>query len=164
MKGDNFIIKRLHMVQTQLIDRGIKDQKVIEAMMQIPRHLFMPANAWKHAYKDRAYSIGGNQTISQPFIVAFMTTAAKLSPDSKVLEIGTGSGYQAAILSKICKEVYTIEVIKELGVKAIELLAELGLNNVHECIGNGYDGWPEEAPFDVILATAAPPECYPLNY
>ena len=158
MVHEDFISKRLRMVNTQLIGRGLQDQRVLDAMREVPRHLFMPTSAQEYAYEDMPFPIGYNQTISQPYIVAFMTEVAELNPDAKVLEIGTGSAYQAAILSVLCKEVYTVEVIKDLGKKAKEKLKELGYNNVYVRIGSGYQGWPEEAPFDAIIVTAAPEE------
>ena len=161
MAKDNFP-ERLQMVETQLIDRGIKDRRVLDAMQKVPRHLFMPINFKQYAYEDAPFPIGYNQTISQPFIVALMSEAANLTPNSRVLEIGTGSGYQAAILSTLCKEVYTIEIVKNLGKEAMKKLAELGYHNVRVRIGSGYEGWPEEAPFDAIIVTAAPPEL-PMN-
>ena len=158
MVHDDFIAKRLHMVNTQLIGRGLQDQRVLDAMREVPRHLFMPTAVQEYAYEDMPFPIGYNQTISQPYIVAFMTEVAELKPDAKVLEIGTDSAYQAAILSVLCKKVYTVEVIKDLGEKAKEKLKELGYNNVYVRIGSGYQGWPEEAPFDAIIVTAAPEE------
>lgn len=125
-------------------------------MNTVPRHLFIPENMREYAYEDRPLDIGHLQTISQPFIVAFMTEAVKLNPDAKVLEIGTGSGYQTAILSEICKEIYTIELIKELGEFAKKQFVRIGYTNIHTRIGDGYKGWPEAAPFDVIVVTAAP--------
>jgi len=162
MSDDNFISKRLQMVETQLIDRGIRDQRVLNAMQKVPRHLFMPINFKQYAYEDLPCPIGYNQTISQPFIVAFMIESANLMPNSRVLEIGTGLGYQAAVLSMLCKEVYTIEIIKGLGKAAKKNLAILGYDNVYVRIGNGYEGWPEKAPFDAIIVAAASPEL-PIN-
>lgn len=158
MANDHFISQRLQMVKTQLMDRGIRDRKVLEAMRKVPRHLFMPPDTEQYAYEDSPFAIGYKQTISQPFIVAFMTEAANLSHTCRVLEIGTGSGYQTAILSLLCKEVYTIEVVEELGARAKKKLSELACKNVHARVGSGYQGWPEEAPFDAIIVTAAPPE------
>ena len=158
MDEDNFAFERQQMVKNQLKTRAIKNQKVLEVIQEIPRHLFIPKNMRKYAYEDRPLDIGYSQTISQPYIVAFMTEVANIEPDSKVLEIGTGSGYQTAILSPLCKEVYTIELVRELGEFAKKQFAELRYNNIHTRIGDGYKGWPEAAPFDVIIVTAAPEE------
>lgn len=158
MNKNNFAFERSQMVEIQLKARGIENKQVLEVMQRTPRELFMPQNIRKHAYEDSPFSIGYGQTISQPYIVAFMTEAAKLTPDSKVLEIGTGSGYQASILSQLSKEVYTIEIIKELGELAEKEFAELGYTNIHTRIGDGHKGWPEAAPFDVIIVTAAAAE------
>ncbi len=147
---------RRAMVQEQIIARGIKDNKVIEAMLVVLREEFVPLEFKSLSYQDFPLSIGHGQTISQPYIVAFMTEAAKLTSDSKVLEIGTGSGYQAAILAHICKEVYSIELVEPLGNRAKNKLQELGYSNAQVRIGDGYKGWPEQAPFDAIIVTAAP--------
>ena len=133
------------------------DESVLEAMAKTPRHLFMPDAHLELAYRDAPYPIGHGQTISQPTIVALMTNALELSGDETVLEIGTGSGYQAAVLSHLVKRLYTIEIVAELGREAKERLARLGYDNVEVRIGDGYAGWPEHAPFDRILLTAAPP-------
>ncbi|MDF3048050.1 MAG: protein-L-isoaspartate O-methyltransferase [Candidatus Midichloriaceae bacterium] len=142
----------------QLMLRGIRDMNVIKAMSDVPREKFMPMGAEDYAYNDAPFPIGHGQTISQPYIVASMTEAARVFKDSKVLEIGTGSGYQAAILATLCKEVYTIEVIESLAEGAKKVFKELGYNNIHVRVGDGYEGWPEEAPFDAIVVTAAPQE------
>lgn len=134
--------------------RGIKDAKVIKAMLNVPRHLFVDKAQWKEAYADRPLPIGFGQTISQPYIVALMTESLKLKKGEKVLEIGTGSGYQAAILAEITDKVYSVEIIEELGKKAEERLKSLGYN-VKVRIGDGYDGWEEYAPFDAIIVTCA---------
>ncbi|WP_373074377.1 protein-L-isoaspartate(D-aspartate) O-methyltransferase [Zeaxanthinibacter enoshimensis] len=147
-------VARENMVVQQIESRGIKDAATLAAMRKVPRHLFVPENIRVVAYADRALSIGEGQTISQPYIVAFMTEAAQLGPGDKVLEIGTGSGYQAAVLGEIAAEVYTIEIVPGLGEQAAELLSDLGYKNVHVRIGDGYAGWPEQAPFDAILVTA----------
>jgi protein-L-isoaspartate(D-aspartate) O-methyltransferase len=144
------------MVQEQIIARGIKDKKVLEAMLHVQREKFVPLDLSKKAYDDCPLSIGYGQTISQPYIVAFMTEAALLHKDAKVLEIGTGSGYQAAILAHICKEVYSIEVVEPLGNGAKQQLAALGYDNLCIKVGDGHHGWAEKAPFDAILVTAAP--------
>lgn len=138
--------------------RGVGDSRVLEAMSSVKRHLFVPDSVKPYAYSDRPLAIGNRQTISQPYIVAFMTEALKLSPEDKVLEIGTGSGYQAAVLGKIVQSVFTIEIVEPLGKRAKALLEQLGCDNVHVRIGDGSRGWPEEAPFDAIIVTAAPPK------
>jgi protein-L-isoaspartate(D-aspartate) O-methyltransferase len=146
------------MVDRQIEARGIKSPAVLAAMRKVPRHRFVPAGGVNFAYEDHPLPIGLQQTISQPYIVAYMTEAADISPNDKVLEIGTGSGYQAAILGEIAREVYTIEIIPELAERARTVLAELSYANVHVRAGNGYLGWPEHAPFDAIVVTAAPDE------
>jgi protein-L-isoaspartate(D-aspartate) O-methyltransferase len=146
------------MVERQIEARGIKSPAVLAAMRKVPRHRFVPAGAVNVAYEDHPLPIGLQQTISQPYIVAYMTEAAEISPNDKVLEIGTGSGYQAAILGEVAREVYTIEIIPELAERARGVLAELGYANVHVRAGNGYLGWPEHAAFDAIVVTAAPDE------
>jgi protein-L-isoaspartate(D-aspartate) O-methyltransferase len=144
------------MIANQIISRGIKDTQLIEAMRKVPRHLFVPEDRRESAYDDRPLPIGEDQTISQPYIVAFMTEALDLSPEDKVLEIGTGSGYQAAILAEIVREVYTIETIPGLGEAARERLEEMGYKNISVKIGDGYEGWPEKAPFHGVIVTCAP--------
>lgn len=141
------------MVETQIKARGIKDEKVLSAMIKVPRHEFVP-KAWRFlAYADRPLPIGEGQTISQPYIVALMTELLELKGTEKVLEIGTGSGYQAAILAEIVPEVYTIEIIPELASSADERLKRLGYKNIFVKTGDGYYGWPEKAPFDAIIVT-----------
>ena len=135
----------------------ITDRDVLSAIERVPRHRFVPTDYQEYAYEDRPLPIGRGQTISQPFIVALMTQLLALTPDSKVLEIGTGCGYQTAILAELAKEVYTVEVIPELSARAAKTLAKLGYDNVHFRVGDGWDGWPEEAPFDGIIVTAAAP-------
>ncbi len=147
---------RKQMVEKQIRARGIKDPAVLQALERVERHHFVPTGLETAAYDDNPLSIGQGQTISQPYIVALMTELAKIHPNSKVLEVGTGSGYQAAILSVLAKDVFTIEIIESLGNDAKEKLHALGYENVHVRIGDGYKGWPEEAPFDAILVTAAP--------
>jgi protein-L-isoaspartate(D-aspartate) O-methyltransferase len=144
------------MVKYQIEARGIDDKKVLDALLRVERHRFVPDRYIPHAYEDRPLSIGEGQTISQPYIVAFMTHVLSLSRTDKVLEIGTGSGYQAAILGELCDNVYTIEVIPSLGLKAQGLLKELGYDNVRVKIGDGYEGWKEYAPYDAIIVTCAP--------
>ncbi len=154
--SDKYEKVRQRMVRDQVVARGIKDQKVIQAMLNVPRHMFVPANYERMAYEDRPLPIGAGQTISQPYIVALMTETLELTKNMKVLEIGTGSGYQSAILAEIVNEVYTIEIIESLGKKAQNLLSDLGYDNTHVKIGDGYKGWPEKAPFDAIIVTCAP--------
>jgi len=151
-----FARQRKLMVQVQIRARGVHDKQVLQAMEKVPRHLFVPEDLRDQAYEDGPLPIGYGQTISQPYVVAYMTEQLELDGDEKVLEIGTGSGYQAAILAEIAREVYTIEIIPELGKRAEKTLQELGYKNVHVRIGDGYLGWPEEAPFDAIIVTAAP--------
>ncbi len=149
---------RARMVETQIAARGVRDPRVLAAMREVPRHLFVDAAQRAHAYDDQPLPIaGGTQTISQPYIVALMTELLDLQPDEKVLEIGTGSGYQSAVLARLAKHVYTIEILPELARAAAERLARLGYPNVPVREGDGYRGWPEEAPFDGIVVTAAPP-------
>jgi protein-L-isoaspartate(D-aspartate) O-methyltransferase len=155
---DGFALAREAMVDQQIRTRGITSPAVLEAMRKVERHLFVPQEVRHMAYNDQALPIGAGQTISQPYVVAYMTEAADISPRETVLEIGTGSGYQAAILGEVAREVYTIEIIPELAERARTTLAELGYRNVHTQTGNGYLGWPEHAPFDAILVTAAPDE------
>ena len=144
------------MVNTQIIGGGITDTRVIAAMRRVPRHEFMPSYEAEDAYGDFPLPIGHDQTISQPFIVAYMTEALKLSPGEKVLEIGTGSGYQAAILAELGAQVFSIEIVKPLAQYAKDNLSKLGYHQVHVRAGDGYEGWPEESPFDAIIITAAP--------
>jgi protein-L-isoaspartate(D-aspartate) O-methyltransferase len=144
------------MVREQLEARGIRDARVLAQMRAVPRHELVPESERDHAYEDRPLPIGHGQTISQPYVVAAMTEALELSPDDRVLEIGTGSGYQAAVLSGLCREVYTIEIVEPLAERARADLARLGYANVHVRAGDGYGGWPEQAPFDAIVITAAP--------
>lgn len=148
----------IRMVEEQIVARGIQDKQVIDIMKKTPRHLFVPEHLEKFAYTDRPLPIGEGQTISQPYIVALMTELLKLSGDEKVLEIGTGSGYQAAVLSKLAKECYSIEIVKLLAEDAKERLKKLGYHNVFVKWQDGYTGWPEHAPFDGIIVTAAPEE------
>jgi protein-L-isoaspartate(D-aspartate) O-methyltransferase len=147
---------REKMVDEQLTRRGIKSEPVLDAMRKVERHRFVPASVAADAYGDFPLPIGEGQTISQPYIVAFMTEALTLKPTDRVLEIGTGSGYQAAILGELVKEVYTIEIVESLGFRSMELLKKLGYKNVFVRIGDGYLGWPEEAPFDAIIVTCSP--------
>lgn len=146
------------MVSTQIKSRGIKDVNVLEAMEKVPRHLFVPENMRKLAYNDEPLPIGNGQTISQPYIVAYMTEVLQLSVEEKVLEVGTGSGYQAAVLAEIAKEVFTVEIIDGLSKNAQEVLQEEGYTNIHFRVGDGSYGWEENAPYDAIMVTAAPSE------
>jgi len=147
--------ERMAMVREQIEARDINDPNVLRAMRIVPRHFFVPAVRQRHAYIDLPLPIGQGQTISQPYIVAFMTEAMRLAPDSKVLEIGTGSGYQAAVCAEIAAEVYTIEIVEELAKSAELRLKELGYKNVFVKFGDGYYGWEEKGPFDAIIGTAA---------
>jgi len=144
------------MVEEQLRARGIRDTRVLDAMRRVPRHRFVLPQYQRAAYDDHPLPIGYDQTISQPYIVGFMTEALSIGPDDVVLEIGTGSGYQAAVLGEIAREVYTIEIVAALADRARRTLAELGYRNVHTRTGDGYAGWPEHAPFSRIIVTAAP--------
>lgn len=149
------------MVSQQLRSRDIRSPRVLEAMRAVPRHLFIPETERRDAYGDHPVSIGYGQTISQPYIVAFMTEALDVRPGDRVLEIGTGSGYQAAVLARLAKEVYTIEIVEPLAERARATLSALGYRNVHVRTGNGYLGWPEHAPYDRVMVTAAPEDVPP---
>jgi protein-L-isoaspartate(D-aspartate) O-methyltransferase len=155
---DAFVAQRERMVRDQIVSRGIRNTAVLTAMRSTPRHLFMPQNVQVFAYQDRPVPIGHEQTISQPYIVAFMTEMLEVQKDHRVLEIGTGSGYQAAILSPLVQQVYTIEIVTSLARSAADTLNRLGYKNVIVREGDGYKGWPDKAPFDRIILTAAPPE------
>ena len=150
--------ERRAMVERQIQSREINDPKVLAAMGKVPRHRFVPSSAalQASAYADTPLPIGHGQTISQPYIVAYMSAALQLPPDATVLEVGTGSGYQAAVLAELAHEVYTIEIVPELATASRELLRDLGYDNVHVRQGDGYRGWPDHAPFDGIVVTAAP--------
>jgi protein-L-isoaspartate(D-aspartate) O-methyltransferase len=151
-----FLQLRERMVREQLQNRDVKDRAVLEAMRKVPRHRFVPANLAESAYEDNPLPLILGQTISQPYIVAYMTQALQLRGTERVLEIGTGSGYQAAVLAELVPEVYTIEILPELAEQARTTLETLGYKNVRIRIGDGYMGWPENAPFDRIIVTAAP--------
>jgi len=153
---DRFKEMRENMVKMQIENRGITDKAVIAAMRKVERHLFVPEAHIQQAYGDHPLPIGYGQTISQPYIVAFMTEILKLDKSSKVLEVGTGSGYQAAILAEICDSVYTIEIVEELGNRAKQIFEKLGYTNIKVKIGDGYEGWYEYSPFDAIIVTCAP--------
>jgi protein-L-isoaspartate(D-aspartate) O-methyltransferase len=153
--GDEAALRE-RMVRTQIEARGVTDGRVLAAMRKVPRHDFVPARMVGEAYLDRPLPIGHGQTISQPYIVALMSEAAAVKPDAKVLEVGTGSGYQAAILAELTKDVYTIEIVEPLARQAEATLRRLGYDRVHVRHGDGYRGWPEVAPFDAIVVTAAP--------
>jgi len=152
---ERFVSMRKSMVDKQIKRRGVTDRDVLDAMLSVPRHLFVPGKSMFRAYNDSPLPIGYGQTISQPYIVAYMTEILSLDGDSIVLEVGTGSGYQAAILSVLVKKVYTIEIISELAESASERLQKLEYNNIEVKPGDGYYGWPERAPFDAIIVTAA---------
>ncbi len=158
----NFGNRRAAMVESQIMARGVKDSRVISSMMSVPRHQFVPHQYIKSAYDDSPLPIGYGQTISQPFIVAYMTEVLNLNKTSTVLEIGTGSGYQTAVLSPIVKKVYTIEIIPELAGTAAERLKRLGYANVEVGVGDGYYGWTQYAPYDAIIVTAAAGHIPPL--
>ncbi len=150
--------QRERMVDRQIERRGIENVRVLQALRDVKRHLFVPPEEISEAYEDHPLPIGHGQTISQPYIVALMTESIDPKHSDRVLEIGTGSGYQAAVLSRLVKEVYSIEIVESLGREAQKRLKDLGYDNVTVRIGDGYKGWPEKAPFDAIVVTAAPPE------
>lgn len=158
---DDYTELRKEMVERQIRDRGISHQGTLRAMMKVPRQEFVPDYQKSNAYEDRPLSIGSNQTISQPYIVAYMTEVIEPKKSDKVLEIGTGSGYQAAVLAEIVDQVYTIEIIPDLAARAEGTFEKLGYKNIHARTGDGYAGWPEEAPFDAIIVTAAPEKVPP---
>lgn len=147
---------RRRMVEETIASRGVKDRAVLEAMRTVPRHRFVPADVADLAYTDQPLPIGYDQTISQPYIVAFMAEALELKAGDRVLEVGSGSGYHAAVIAELAREVYTIEIVPQLAARATTTLADLGYTNVHVRHGDGYEGWPDQAPFDAILVTAAP--------
>lgn len=157
-QGNDFTEKRKAMVDSQIRKRGVKDLRLLSALEKVPRHLFVPARFQKQAYNDEPLPIGLNQTISQPYIVAYMIEQLQLNGSEKVLEIGTGSGYQTALLAELADQVFTIEILPELSGRAEKTLRELRYTNVHFRVGNGYDGWPDAQPFDAIIVSAAPRE------
>jgi protein-L-isoaspartate(D-aspartate) O-methyltransferase len=154
--GDPYQAQRDYMVRTQIEARGVTDSSVLNAMRKVPRHLFLPESSRRYAYEDSPYNIGHGQTISQPYIVALMTELLHPKPHHRVLDIGTGSGYQSAVLAEIVDSVYTIEIVCPLLERADSLLKSLGYKNIYTRCGDGYDGWPEAAPFDGIVVAAAP--------
>ena len=154
-QDDPFKARRETLVLQSIARRGVKDKAVLDAMKTVKRHLFVPETNIENAYADRPLPIGSGQTISQPFIVAYMTEAIQPRPEHKVLEIGTGSGYQAAVLGEIVKEVYTIEIVPQLGNAAVTRLKNLGHDNIQVKVSDGYHGWPEHGPYDAIVVTAA---------
>jgi len=154
--NEDYALLRKKMVETQLKERGIKDEKVLNAMYKVERHLFVPDNLKNFAYEDCPLPIGEGQTISQPYTVALMTELLQLKGNEKVLEIGTGSGYQSAILAEISSQIYTIEIIQSLAESAEKRLKKLGYKNIKVKCGDGYLGWEEYAPFDCIIVTCAP--------
>ena len=154
---DPYAQLRRRMVEEQIRSRDVTRRDVLRAMAEVPRHEFVPAAQRAQAYDDQPLPIGNGQTISQPYIVALMTSLLELGPKARVLEIGTGSGYHAAVLSRVAGEVYTIEIVDDLGRQARQTLEKLGYRNVHVRIGDGYQGWPDKGPFDAIVLTAAPP-------
>jgi protein-L-isoaspartate(D-aspartate) O-methyltransferase len=158
---DEYSTQRKRMVETQILSRGITDHATLDAMIKVPRHLFIPRESWSNAYADGPVLIGHGQTISQPYIVAYMTECLRLEAHDTVLEIGTGSGYQAAILAEIVSKVFTIEIIEALGKEAAKRLRTLGYENVTVLVGDGFFGYRECAPYDAIMVTAAPDKIPP---
>ncbi|MDJ0534922.1 MAG: protein-L-isoaspartate(D-aspartate) O-methyltransferase [Xenococcaceae cyanobacterium MO_207.B15] len=152
----SFELQRRQMVRYQIRDRGLKNERVLAAMSKVPRHQFVDSFWRDFAYSDRPLPIGHNQTISQPYIVAYMSEAAEISPSDKVLEIGTGCGYQAAILGELAQKVYSVEIIPQLADSARKILTQLGYENIEVKTGDGYQGWAENAPYNAIIVTAAP--------
>jgi protein-L-isoaspartate(D-aspartate) O-methyltransferase len=146
------------MIRDQIVARGVRDPRVLDAMRRVPRHLFVPPELQDHAYEDRPLQIGHGQTISQPYVVAAMTEVLDVGPGSRVLEIGAGSGYQAAVLARLGAEVHSIETVPEIAVRAADVLSRMGIPGVMVHVGDGWEGLPSHAPFDRIILTAAPPE------
>jgi protein-L-isoaspartate(D-aspartate) O-methyltransferase len=158
---DSFDKQRQRMVEDQIRARGVKDDRVLKAMRRVPRHLFIPPDMAPYAYSDEPLPVGEGQTISQPYIVAYMSEALALTGRERVLEVGTGSGYQTAILAELAAEVYTVELITSLAVRAQDVLAGMSYTNIRFRVGDGGQGWPEAAPFDRIIVTAAAPSMPP---
>jgi protein-L-isoaspartate(D-aspartate) O-methyltransferase len=156
----DYVQARERMVREQLVSRGINDPRVLRAMAEVPRHLFLESELWDQAYEDHPLPIGANQTISQPYMVALMAEALELKGAEKVLEVGTGSGYAAVVLSQLCTELFTVESVEELALKARTLLSRLGSRNVSVLVGDGTLGWEEHAPYDAVVISAAAP-CIP---
>lgn len=154
--ADDYRAERAEMVEVAVVREGITNRAVIQALLKVPRHEFVPSHLHREAYIDKALPIGYQQTISPPYIVAYMTESLDPQADDRILEIGTGSGYQAAVLSEICREVFSIEIVPQLGRSAKKRLEKLGYDNVHTKVGDGYQGWPEHAPFDGIIVTCSP--------
>lgn len=161
MKKDAFTHLRQQMVQYQIASRGVADERILQAMRHVPRHRFVPPDYQDQAYDDHPLPIGSGQTISQPYIVAFMTEQLALKGDDKVLEVGTGSGYQAAVLARLVRQVHTIERVAELAEKAEIIFKELNLTNIKVHVGDGSLGWVLDSPYQAILVTAAAPACPP---
>lgn len=156
----DYVRARERMVQEQLVSRGINDPRVLRAMATVPRHLFLESELWDQAYEDHPLPIGAHQTISQPYMVALMAEALGLQGPERVLEVGTGSGYAAAILSELCGEVFSLEVVEELALKARTVLSSLGCRNVSVIVGDGTLGWEKHSPYDAVIISAAAP-CIP---
>ena len=154
--NDPYVLRRNRMVQRHLEERGIKNPRVLEAFRTVPRHLFLPKNIQRQAYDDESIPIGEGQTITPPYDVAFMTEVLEPKPTDRVYEVGTGSGYQSAILSRLVKEVYSVEIHEPLSKRAAKVHKDLGYKNIHTRVGDGYEGWPEAAPFDAVIVTCAP--------
>ena len=159
--AQDYEAERRNMVDQQILNRGIRNPRVLDAMRNVPRHRFVPEDYRHMAYSDRPLPIGHEQTISQPYIVALMTDYLNLKEGEKVLEIGTGSGYQAAVLAELVDQVYSVEIVSELAQRARETIGDLGYDNVHIRTGDGYKGWPENAPYDAIIVTASPTDVPP---
>jgi protein-L-isoaspartate(D-aspartate) O-methyltransferase len=160
MMRNNYVKARERMVEQQLVSRGIHDPRVLRAMAKVPRHLFLENELWDQAYEDHPLPIGADQTISQPYMVALMAEALELKGAEKVLEVGTGSGYAAAVLGELCAEIFTVEAVKELAWKSRSLLSSLGYGNMSVLVGDGTRGWEEHAPYDAVIISAAAP-CIP---
>jgi protein-L-isoaspartate(D-aspartate) O-methyltransferase len=159
--AQDYEAERRNMVDQQILNRGIRNPRVLDAMRTVQRHRFVPEEYRHMAYSDRPLPIGHEQTISQPYIVALMTDYLNLKEGEKVLEIGTGSGYQAAVLAELVDQVYSVEIVRELAQQARTTLSDLGYDNVHIHTGDGYKGWPENAPYDAIIVTASPTDVPP---